>query len=537
MMQNGIYDYPYPSRRLALYGGRGAVGASQHLAAQAGLDTLKKGGNAIDAAVTAAACLVVLEPPSNGMGGDSFAIVSTRDGLFGLNASGPSAMRSDAGYLRQKGFAEMPGQGVYSVTVPGTPAAWAALTKRFGRRSLAQNLEAAIDYAENGFIFSAVHYRTVVSGYGKYHALAQSGQEEYYTWEQAMCPGGVLPDPGQKYCLPLHAQSLRQIAQSDAQAFYRGEIAQQMDAFFRKYDGFLRKEDFAAYEPRWVEPVSVNYRGYDVWEIPPNGQGVIALLALNILKGFSFEEKNSVDTWHKTIEAVKVAFSDGLHYITDPNYMSISVSQLLSETYAAQRRAEIGETARLPYPGTPHKGGTVYLNAADDEGNMISYIQSISGANGSGLFIPGTGVSLQNRGGAFKLDKQYANYLEPNKYTYHTIIPGFLTKNGTPVGPFGIMGGYMQPQAHTQVMMNTLDFAMNPQQALDAPRFRWESGLKVKVEQTAGDEILQGLSERGHDLKVTPMDNDYGHGQIIWKTQDGFVAGTEPRIDGAMAMH
>ena len=528
-------DYPYPSRRLAQYAGRGAVGTSQHLAAQAGLDTLKKGGNAIDAAVTTAACLVVLEPPSTGIGGDAFAIVWTAGGLTGLNASGPSAMRADADYLKQKGFATMPTQGIYPVTVPGVPAAWAALTQRFGRRTLAQNLEAAIDYAENGFVVSPVQHQGLVDGYAQFHTLAAGGRDEFYTWEQAMCPDGI-PEPGQRHRLPLHAETLKLIAASDAREFYSGEIAARMDAFSRRYDGFLRQEDFASFEPEWVDPISVNYRGYDVWEIPPNGQGMIALMALNILKGFDFDTKDSVLTWHRTIEAVKLAFSDGLHHITDPKRMKVSVADLLSEDYASARRALIGERAALPGPGTPPKGGTVYLNAADDEGNMISYIQSVYQGFGSGLFIPGTGVSLQNRGAEFKLDPAHANYLEPGKRTFHTIIPGFLTKDGEPVGPFGIMGAYMQAQAHTQVMMNTIDFGMNPQSALDAPRFRWDAGLRVNVEDIAGPAILQGLADRGHEVVPTGLDPIFGRGQIIWRAGDGFIAGTEPRVDGAMAM-
>ncbi len=536
MMRDELFDYHYPSRRLVLYGGRGAVGTSQHLAAQAGLDALKNGGNAIDAAVTAAACLVVLEPTSTGIGGDAFAIVSTKDGLVGLNASGPSAMRSDADYLKRKGFQTMPEKGIYPVTVPGAPAAWAELTSRFGRRTLAQNLEAAIGYAQDGFVVSPVQHRALADGYALYHGLAAGGHPEFFTWEQAMCPDGRVPEAGERQRLPLHADSLRLIAAGGAEAFYTGDLAARLDAFSCQYDGFLRQEDFAAYQPQWVDPVSVNYRGYDVWELPPNGQGIVALMALNILKGFDFDDKDSVLTWHRTIEAVKLAFADGLHDITDLRRMRVSVADLLSEDYAAERRALIGERALVPAPGTPPKSGTIYLAAADDEGTMISYIQSVYQPFGSGLFIPGTGVSLQNRGAEFKLDPAHANYLEPNKRTFHTIIPGFLTKDGAPVGPFGVMGAYMQAQGHTQVMMNTIDFAMNPQQALDAPRFRWDEGLRVNVEESAGDAILQGLADRGHEVVATPVDPMFGRGQIIWRDGDGFAAGTEPRIDGAMAM-
>jgi len=536
MKDQGWLDYTYPSRRMALYGGRGAVGTSQHLAAQAGLEALRQGGNAVDAAVTTAACLTVLEPVSTGIGADAFAIVSTPDGLYGLNASGPSALRSDAAYLRSKGWAEMPQDGIYSVTVPGGPAAWEVLTQRFGRRSLAQNLEAAIEYADAGIVVSPAQYQAMSLAYAKYHPRAVGGQAEFSTWEQAMCPDGV-PQPGQRHRLPAQAASLRSLAEGGAEWFYRGDLADRLDAFSRQYDGFIRAEDLASYQPRWVEPVSVNYRGYDVWELPPNGQGLVALIALNILKGFDFEGKDTVDTWHRTIEAVKLAYADGLAYITDPDYMTVSVDDLLSEAYAAERRALIGPRATMPYPGAPPTGGTVYLNAVDDEGMMVSFIQSLASGEGSGLFVPGTGVALQNRGFSFTLDQTRANCLQPDKLPFHTIIPGFLTKDGAPVGPFGIMGGTMQPQAHTQVMMNVLDFAMNPQQALDAPRFRWVSGLEVDVEDMVGPAILQGLSERGHTIVATASDDLYGHGQIIWRAADGFVGGTEPRCDGAMAMY
>jgi len=526
----------YPSQRVALYAGRGAVGTSQHLAAEAGLEALRHGGNAIDAAITTAACLTVLEPHSNGLGGDAFAIVSTPDGLTGLNASGPSALASDAAYLRRRGFDAMPVTGIYPVTVPGVPAAWAALTQRFGRRTLAENLAPAIDYAERGSVVSPVQHRAMMAGYAQYHALAVGGRPEFATWEQAMCPDGV-PAVGQRHRLPLHAASLAAIAESGAEWFYRGEAADRLDAFSRSLDGFLRREDFAAFAPAWVDPVSVDYRGYDVWELPPNGQGLVALMALNILRGFDIPARRNALTWHRAIEAVKLAFADGLAYITDPAYMTVSPSDLLSEEYAAARRRLIGEQALTPYPGTPPKGGTVYLAAADDAGNMISYIQSLYHGYGSGLFIPGTGIALQNRGSEFKLDPAHANYLQPGKRTYHTIIPGFLTKAGVPVGPFGVMGGYMQPQGHTQVIMDTADFGADPQQALDTPRFRWDGGLDVSIERAVGSEVLQDLADRGHRLTVTGMESGYGHGQIIWRAGEGFVGGTEPRVDGAMAMY
>jgi gamma-glutamyltranspeptidase/glutathione hydrolase len=367
--------------------------------------------------------------------------------------------------------------------------------------------------------------------------LAAAGQDEFRTWQAALCPDGHVPQVGQLHRLPLHAASLRLLADQGAQEFYEGEVADRLDAFSRSLGGFLRKEDLATFKPQWVEPVSVNYRGYDVWELPPNGQGLVALMALNILNGFDFSAKGDVLTWHRAIEAIKLAFADGRAYITDPEHMTVSVSDLLSEAYADQRRALIGDRALLPHPGTPSGSGTVYIAAADSDGLMVSYIQSLYRGYGSGLFIPGTGIALQNRGVEFSLEPGHINRLAPHKRTYHTIIPGFMTKDGAPVGPFGVMGGYMQPQGHTQVIMNTLDFLMDPQQALDAPRFRWDGGLAVSLEEAAGADILQGLADRGHQISVTGMDSGYGHGQIIWRTDGGFVGGTEPRIDGAMAMY
>ncbi|MDQ0414395.1 gamma-glutamyltranspeptidase [Mesobacillus stamsii] len=294
----------------------------------------------------------------------------------------------------------------------------------------------------------------------------------------------------------------------------------------------------AAYKPEWVQPIKVNYRGYDVWEIPPNGQGIVALMALNMLKGYELKEKESVDTYHKQIEAMKLAFADAKKYVTDPEKMTVSSEQLLSEEYAEARRSLIGDSARLPEPGTPPKGGTVYLAAADGEGNMISFIQSNYMGFGSGIVIPGTGIGLQNRGADFSLDPSHDNRLDPGKKTYHTIIPGFLTKDNEAVGPFGVMGGYMQPQGHVQVIMNTLDFNLNPQSALDSPRWQWMEGNKVVVENTFPAHIAQALSRKGHDIQFTLDGGGFGRGQIIWRDPVTGVlsGGTESRTDGAIAV-
>ncbi|PLT28955.1 gamma-glutamyltransferase [Peribacillus deserti] len=529
-------SYPYSSQRMETIGRRGMVATSQPLAAQAGLDILKKGGNAIDAAIATAACLTVVEPTSNGIGGDAFAIVWTKGELYGLNASGSAPQTISAEAVKNLGHEQMPKFGLVPVTVPGAPGAWAALSKRFGKLPLKEVLEPAIQYAENGFPISPV--------LGKYWKRAfeifkdRFKGKEYENWFKTFTPEGRAPEIGEIWKSPDHAASLREIGETNAESFYRGDIAEKIDAFSREHGGFIRKEDLAGFEPEWVNPIGVNYRGYDVWEIPPNGQGLVALMALNVLKGYEFSEKDSVDTYHKQIEAMKLAFIDGKKYITQQDKMSVTVERLLSEEYAKQRRNLIGEKALTPEPGTPPKGGTVYLSAADEEGNMISFIQSNYMGFGSGIVIPGTGIALQNRGADFSLDPEHENRIEPGKKTYHTIIPGFLTKDGKPVGPFGVMGGYMQPQGHVQVIMNTIDFQLNPQAALDAPRWQWIEGKTIEVERSLPQHIVEALIRKGHDIKVAADTGGFGRGQIIWRNPDNGVlhGGTEPRTDGFIAV-
>ncbi|WP_274652718.1 gamma-glutamyltransferase family protein [Paenibacillus humicola] len=525
---------PYPSQRMTTYARKGMVSTTQPLAAEAGLTMLKKGGNAIDAAIAAAACLTVVEPNSNSIGGDSFALVWTDGKLHGLNASGPSPAAISLDYFQENGYKSIPGYGVLPVTVPGTPASWAALSERFGRLPLPEVLQPAIEYAEAGFPVSPT--------IGKYWALgfenisAQKG-EAFAPWLETFAPGGQAPRAGEMWRSPGHAATLRSIAETNAESFYRGPLAEQIDAFYRKHGGFLRKEDLAAYKPEWVEPIHVPFQGYDIWEIPPNGQGLIALIALNILKELDFDAKDTVETYHKQIEAVKLAFADGLAYITDPGSMNVTVEQLLSEHYAAERRSLIGDQALMPAPGEPQNSGTVYLAAADEEGNMVSFIQSHAGDFGSAIVIPGTGICMQNRGTGFSLDPAHPNALAPGKKTYHTIIPGFITKDGLPVGPFGVMCGSIQPQAHVQIVLNAIRFHLNPQAALDAPRWRWLRGKTIEVEPQFPDAIAQALARKGHIVQRALDSGMFGRGQIIWRDNDSGVlaGGTEPRADGGLA--
>lgn len=306
----------------------------------------------------------------------------------------------------------------------------------------------------------------------------------------------------------------------------------------QKHDGFLRKEDLSSFQPEWVEPVSANYRGYDVWEIPPNGQGMVALMALNIFKKLQKPVWQSAETFHEQIEAMKLAFTDGQAFITEPEAMPVETAHLLSEEYAEKRAAVVTETAIDPEPYELPKGGTVYLSAADEEGNMISYIQSNYMGFGSGIVIPETGIGLQNRGADFKLEEDHPNVLKPGKRTFHTIIPGFLTKDGKAVGPFGVMGGYMQPQGHFQVVTNTIDYLLNPQAALDAPRWQWMGGKKIIVEAHFPNYLAQALIRKGHDIQVMADGGPFGRGQIIWRNPEtGVLAGgTESRTDGAVAV-
>jgi gamma-glutamyltranspeptidase/glutathione hydrolase len=533
-MKNDPLYYPYPSRRMTVFSKNGMVATSQHLAAQAGLEILKKGGNAIDAAVAAAACLTVVEPTMNGIGGDAFALIWTNGKLHGLNASGPAPKGISAQAVKNAGHKTMPKFGWFPVNVPGAPAAWAEASKRFGRLPLTEVLLPAVEHARDGYPVSPVTSQLWEASLKMYKENLDTDQ--FKVWCETFAPSGRAPKAGEVWRSPDQAKTLILIAETGAESFYQGELAEKIDAFSKQTGGFLRKEDLADYKPEWVTPIKVNYRGYDVWEIPPNGQGLVVLMTLNILKGFEFEAKDTVDTYHKQIEAMKLAFADGKKYITDRSKMKVKVEDLLSDAFGDERRKLIGEKALQPEPGHLPEGGTVYLATADKYGNMVSFIQSNYKGFGSGLVVPGTGISLHNRGWDFSLDDKDVNYLEPGKKTYHTIIPGFLTKDNQPVGPFGVMGAYMQPQGHVQVVMNTVDFGLNPQAALDAPRWQWIEGKTVELEHEFAEDIVKSLIDKGHDIKQTLPATTFGRGQIIWRDEDGVLAGaTEPRADGTVA--
>lgn len=528
-------NYPYASPRLSTFAKNGMVSTSQPLASQAGLDILRKGGNAIDAAIATAACLTVVEPTSNGIGGDAFALVWTKGKLHGLNGSGcaPESISIEA--IKDQGYEELPKYGWIPVTVPGVPAAWADLSKEFGKLPFQEVLQPAIDYAREGFPVSPTLSRFWKKSLNTFKENLTD--DMFSEWFRTFAPTGNAPEPGEIWSSENHAKTLEKIADTNADAFYHGELAERMVSFSEQHGGYLSAKDLAAHQSEWVDPIGVNYRGYDVWEIPPNGQGLIALQALNILKKFNFREKESVDTYHKQIEAIKLAFADGQAHITDKNHMTYTAEELLSEQYANSRKQLIGETAGQPEAGEPSQGGTVYLATADNEGNMVSFIQSNYMGFGSGLVVPGTGITLQNRGHNFSMNPEHVNALAGGKRSYHTIIPGFMTQGNQPVGPFGVMGGFMQPQGHVQVVMNTVDFGLTPQAALDAPRWQWFKDKKIGVENRFPHHLAQGLSEKEHDITIQLEPNGFGRGQIIWRDPDTgvLVGGTESRTDGGVA--
>ena len=533
-MEFDLLNYRYPSQRMVTLGSRGMVATSQYLAANAGLDMIKRGGNAIDAAIATAACLTVVEPTSNGIGGDAFALVWYEGKLYGLNSCGPAPERISLEVLEREGIKEIPKYGWIPVTVPGAVAAWKELWEKFGKLPFETLLEPAIDYALNGFPVSptvAYYWQKAYNTYSKYLK-----EEKFKYWFETFTKDGRPPKTGDIWYLPDHGRTLREIADTKGESFYKGEIAERIDKFSIETGGYIRKKDLEDYKPELVDPISVNYRGYDIWEIPPNNQGIVALMALNILKEFDFTNKEDPLTYHRQIEAIKLAFADAKEYVTEEERMGVKVGSLLSEDYGKERAKLIGDKAIIPTAGKPDKGGTVYLATADGEGNMVSFIQSNYMGFGSGLVVPGTGIALHNRGCNFTLDPNHINCIESGKKPYHTIMPGFITKDNAPIGPFGVMGGFMQPQGHVQVVMNLIDFNLNPQEALDAYRWQWEEEKKVNIEPEFPTHIARKLEEMGHEIQPLLDYGNFGRGQIIVKKGKTLIGGTDKRADSAVAV-
>lgn len=507
-------------------GQRGAVATSQPLATLAGMEMFWAGGNAVDAALATAIALTVVEPTSNGIGSDAFAQVW--DGqLHGLNASGKSPQN-----LRLEHFAGMelvPPYSWLAVTVPGAVSAWRSLWERWGKLPFEQLFAPAIRYAEEGFPVSPVTAQAWKQAERLYLPLMAP---EFQPFKQVFFPGNRAPNAGEVWRSAAHAKTLRAIAASGGESFYQGELAEQIAAFAADTNGFLTKSDLATHQADWVEPVCTEYCGLTVWEMGPNTQGIATLIALNILEGFDLSRypRESVESYHLQIEAMKLAFADVYRYIADPLFLKVPVADLLDKGYADERRHLIGETAILARYGVP-QAGTVYLAAADGE-LMVSFIQSNYTGFGSGILIPDTGIALHNRGYGFILDAEHPNQVGPAKRPFHTLIPGFLTQDGQPLGPFGVMGGPMQPQGHLQVVVNMANYGMNPQAALDAPRWQVVTGKRVNLEPTVSRQIAQALFDRGHEVQANAPTTLFGKGQVILRQGGVLLAASEPRADG-----
>ena len=542
-----------PGRRQPVLARNGAVATSQPLAAQAGLAILRAGGNAVDAAVATAAALTVVEPCSNGLGSDAFALVWDGGRLHGLNGSGRPPARLTAAALRDLGLVAVPDVGWASVTVPGAVRAWADLHARFGRLPFAELLAPAIALAREGFPVSPVvawgWTRGVRAGADR---LARETDASASGFLPHFAPGGRAPRVGETWRSDALAATLGALAASGGDAFYTGDLAARIVAFAATTGGHLAAADLAGHRSEWVEPLAAPYRDHEVWEIPPNGQGIAALLALRILDGFdpadvagfgraggpvSPDAAPTPTAWHRQVEAVKLALADAHALVGDPAVVDVPVAALLSDAHAARRRGLIGTRAVPPSPVDPRASDTVYLCTADGEGQLVSFIQSNFAGFGSQIVVPGTGIALQNRGAGFSLEPGHPNELAPGKRPFHTIIPGFLTRGGHPVGPFGVMGGHMQAQGHVQVVVDTVDLGDDPQTALGRPRWFWDAASeRVLVEATAGGTVVDALRDRGHDVAVAPHAAVFGRGQAIWRLEGGtLVAGSEPRADGVAA--
>ena len=534
------FNNPYSSTRLPVFA-RNIVSTSHPLAAQAGLRMLWRGGNAVDAAIAAAAVLTIVEPVSCGLGSDAFCILWDGQQLHGLNASGRAPQAWTPDYFQRKygdNAMQPPKRGIDSVTVPGAVASWVALSKRFGKLPFEDLMQPAIEIAERGFLLSVVVQE-------KWAAPVDElkGQPGF---AQAFLPRGRAPQVGELFQFASAANGLRVIGKTQGQAFYGGEIAEALERFSNANGGALKASDFAAYEAEWVKPISMDYRGHTLHEIPPNGQGIAALIALGILDNFDLAalQRDGVDSQHVQIEAMKLAFADVYRYVADESSMEVTAAQMLDKSYLKERAKLIDmQRAQDFKAGNPAKGGTIYLTAADENGMMVSFIQSNYMGFGSGCVEPTYGVSLQNRGHAFAVRPgglNPANLVAPGKRPFHTIIPAFLTKDGQPVMSYGVMGANMQPQGHVQTLVRMLDYAQNPQAACDAPRWRYNEGLVINVEAGMDPHTVQGLQQRGHAMEViNDSYQDFGSGQFIWRMGDpkieGYVAASDSRRDGLVA--
>ncbi len=530
------YDNPYRTTRLPVFA-RNMVATSHPLAAQAGLRMLQQGGNAVDAAVAAAAAMTICEPVSNGLGSDAFCILWDGQQLHGLNAAGRAPAKWSADYFRKKyGAADAPPKrGIDSVTVPGAVSAWVQLNKRFGRLPLADVLAPAIDIAERGYAVPVVVQQK--------WAAAVPELESQPGFSQAFMPWGRAPQVGELFRFPAAAQALKRIAASRGVAFYGGEIAHAIQRFAAAQGGVIEASDFERYQPEWVDPLAIGYRGHKLHEIGPSTQGIAALMALGMLENFDMKALGAdrVSAKHVQIETMKLAFADVYRSVAEPSWMAVSPAQMLDAAYLKSRARLIRMNKAQDFgPGLQPQGGTIYLTAADESGMMVSFIQSNYLGFGSGCVEREFGISLQNRGHGFSLSDDSPNVVAPGKRPFHTIIPAFLTKHGQPVMSFGVMGASMQPQGHVQTLVRMLDRGQSPQAACDAPRWRVNQGLSLNVEASMDPAITEGLQARGHRIEaINDSYQDFGAGQFIWRLGEpgveGYVGASDARRDGLVA--
>lgn len=521
------WDFPYPSQRMPVLA-KNVVATSQPLAAQAGLQMLMKGGNALDAALATAITLTLVQPTSTGVGGDAFALVWNGKELTGINGSGKSP--KEWSLERFQGKEAMPQRGWDTVTVPGAVDAWVRLWERFGKLPFQDLFEPAIKYARNGFPVTPI----TASAW----ADAEENLKDFPDFIQTFLPGGKAPASGEIFKCPDLASTLGKIAASKGKDFYHGELAEKIIEHAAKNGAAFSMKDLAEHKSEWVNPISMEYRGLRLHEIPPNGQGLAALIALGILKHFDIAQYpvDSADSLHLQIEAMKIAFAEAHRHIADPEYMILSPADLLREDFLADRAAEIKmDRASTPSARIPEDHGTVYLTTADQNGMMVSFIQSNYMGFGSGIVIPGTGITMQNRGCGFVLKKGHPNCVGGGKRPFHTIIPAFVTRDNQPVMSFGVMGGHMQPQGHVQMMIRIFDYKQNPQAACDAPRWHVTPDFQLALERGISPSVKSELERRGHTLLPEFETYIFGGGQFIYRLDEGYLAASDSRKDGLAA--
>jgi gamma-glutamyltranspeptidase/glutathione hydrolase len=503
---------------------RNVVATSQPLAAQAGLTMLLKGGNAVDAALAAAIALTVVEPTSNGIGSDAFALVWDGQDLLGLNGSG----RSPRAWSRERfaGYSKMPQLGWDTVTVPGAVDLWSTLSDSLGKLPFGDLFEPALRYAAKGFVVAPVTA-------GKW-SDAPVLYRDFPSFAAHFLPGGRPPGPGELFRSPDLNHTLELLAESHGKSLYEGELAERIVSFSRDTGGCISPEDLSDHAAQWVEPLSQSWNGVELYELPPNGQGLAVLIALGILKRLAIERfpVDSPESLHLQIEAMKRAFGVTLKTVADPAWMTVKPSHFLDDDFLDAAAGAILPDRTAPAAPVPHDGGTVYLTAADEQGMMVSYIQSNYKGFGSGIVIPGTGIALQNRGAGFTLEEGHPNRVEGGKRPYHTIIPGFVMRDGAPLMSFGVMGAHMQAQGHLQMMVRIFAYGQNPQAAADAPRWHVGEDGRLSLEQGFGEGVRTGLAKRGHLLTGDKPASLFGGAQIIHRMADGYCAASDPRKDG-----